>query len=430
MSTRASPSVAVISAAAAAAGVGLGWWLARRGAPAAAPPPSKRDEDDVIAQLARPNILKLAPYHCARDDYTEGVLLDANENAYGATVRCPGDADGYWSCAREPDPPPAASAKDEAELNRYPCPYQWELKGLLARYRGVRKNNLFVGVGSDEAIDLLFRVFCEPRGDACLITPPTYGMYKVCAAVNDVPVVAVPLTPTFDVDLDATLAALRANPNVKLLFLCSPGNPTAKSIPLATVERLLAAPEFTGILVLDEAYADFAATPSACPLVNTHPRLVVLQTLSKAFGLAGARIGFACGDPRLIQLLNNIKAPYNLNKLSSALARRALSPAGIAALERNVADTLVERTRVAAALVAMPFVSHVHPSDTNFLLFAISPPEKAQPIYKTMAERGVVTRYRGTEKHCTGCLRVTVGTPKENDALLRLLVQVAAEMGM
>ena len=336
---------APLVAAVAGGCVAAAWWMASK-----APKRGGAADDDEILSLARPNILALAPYHCARDDYTEGVLLDANENAYGPVARCPGDADGSWAEAA----PPAV----EAELNRYPSPYQWELKELLAAHRGVRRENFFVGVGSDEAIDLLFRVFCEPRGDNCLITPPTYGMYKVCAAVNDVDVLKVGLTPAFDVDVGAVLAAV--TPRTKLLFLCSPGNPTAKSIPLATIERLLNARECArALIVVDEAYADFATTESACPMVARYPRLVVLQTLSKAFGLAGARIGFACGDARLIQLLNNVKAPYNLNKLSSKLARKALSPAGLATLQRNVADTLAERARLAAALEALPFVRKV-----------------------------------------------------------------------
>ena len=225
--------------------------------------------EGIAHKLARPNILSLLPYRCARDDYSEGVLLDANENSLGPAVK------------------ELSSNQIELELNRYPCPYQMPLKELYAKYRGVSSpNKIFVGVGSDEAIDLLFRIFCTPGKDSVLTTPPTYGMYKVCAAVNDVEVITVPLTETFDLRIPEMLEAVTEQ--TKLMFVCSPGNPTAKAIPLSDV-RKLAESSYKGIIVVDEAYVDFSSQGSAVELLDEFPNIVVLQTLSKAFGLAGIR---------------------------------------------------------------------------------------------------------------------------------------------
>lgn len=354
-----------------------------------------------VADLVRPNILKLQPYRCARDDYASGILLDANENSIGATVQSP---------------------PDTLELNRYPCPYQLELKELIAQYRGIRKEQIFLGVGSDEAIDMIMRVFCEPRVENILITPPTYGMYKVCAAVNDVPVVKCSLTPEFDVDVEALMASV--TPATKVLFLCSPGNPTAKAIPQTTIERVLNHSAYDGIVVLDEAYVDFSPDGSACHLVDKYPKLIILQTLSKAFGLAGIRLGMAISNEQTIQILNNVKAPYNISKLTSREAVGAFN--NLPLLQQNVAILLKERERVASALQGLRFVQKVHVSHTNFLLVQMP---KAQEVYKTMADAGVVTRYRGHEMHCDGCLRITIGTASENDAMLALLQKTATDLG-
>ncbi|KAJ1463029.1 pyridoxal phosphate-dependent transferase [Pelagophyceae sp. CCMP2097] len=353
---------------------------------------------DDVCGLVRPNIRKLEPYRCARDDYDSGVLLDANENAMGAVVD-----------SATPD------------MHRYPCPYQMPLKERVAKFRGVEAENVFVGVGSDEAIDLLFRLFCEPRLDNVVITPPTYGMYKVCAAAHDVAVVAAPLVAeTFAVDVAAVEAAV--TPRTKIVFICSPGNPTAKSIPLSVVEQLLKSPKLSRcILVVDEAYVDFAATKSAAPLVKKYERLVVLHTLSKAFGLAAARVGTAIGDKRVIQYFNNVKAPYSINKLSSALAVEAFAPKALAKLESSVATLISERTKLRKALEAKAYVEKVFDSDANFLLFRLKRQDIAKPLYKALADAGVVIRFRGDQQHCAGCLRATIGTPAENLALLALL---------
>ena len=354
------------------------------------------DVSGVVA-LVRPNIRSLQPYRCARDDYTDGILLDANENSIGATV------------APEPG--------DSRELNRYPCPYQIPLKQLISAHRGVRPENIFLGVGSDEAIDMIMRIFCAPGKDSILICPPTYGMYTVCAKVNDVEVQKVPLSPAFDVMVDEVLAAVRKT--TKLIFLCSPGNPTAKSIPLATVEKVAGAA--TGsIVIVDEAYVDFSDTKSACCLIDKYPNIVVMQTLSKAFGLAGIRLGMAMGNPDVIHYFNTMKAPYNISKLTSEFAVNAFKNKAV--MEKNIKLLLSERERVDAALRAFPFVKRVCPSDTNFLLFEL---RNAKAIYSTMADSGVVVRYRGGDIHCKDCLRVTIGAPKENDRFLELLEATA-----
>lgn len=382
----------------------------------------------VAARLARKNILELQPYRCARDDYSDGVLLDANENAYGP-----------------------AAAKNTHTLERYPDPYQVPLKEKLCAYRGngLKPVNVFVGVGSDEAIDLLMRIFCRPGQDKILQTPPTYGMYKVCAKVNDVEIVNVPLTPDFslripEVSVEAVLyyhirywfSNVRMShiylsplntcscqildavtPEVKLLFLCSPGNPTSKALPIEDIVTIAESEKYSGIVVVDEAYVDFSAKGSAVTLVNKYPNVVVLQTLSKAFGLAAIRCGFCIGAPDVIQLMNNVKAPYNINAMTSEMATAAFD--NIHVLDANIKNLLEQRVLVAAELEKLDFVTKVYPSDSNFVLFRLR--EKAQLAYKTMADGGVVTRFRGAEIHCNECIRVTIGTPKENQAFLGAL---------
>lgn len=362
----------------------------------------KSEKTSIAARLARPNILELHPYRCARDDYSSGVLLDANENALGPTSVPTNSMDPY---------------ENHLTLERYPDPYQMKLKEKYAAYRGhgLTPANIFVGVGSDEAIDLLMRIFCQPGKDNILTTPPTYGMYKVCAKVNDVQVIHAPLTPDFDLRINETLET--ANESTKLLFICSPGNPTCKAIPLSDVEKIASSSQYDGIVVVDEAYVDFSKEGSAVSLIQKYPNIVVLQTLSKAFGLAGIRCGFALGSPDVIQLMNNVKAPYNVNSLTSEVAINAMD--NIGTLEQNIATLLEQRSLVAAKLEALEFCTKVYPSDSNFLLFRLK--SKAKEIYKTMADQGVVTRYRGSEMHCDECLRVTIGTAEENNTFLELL---------
>jgi len=330
------------------------------------------------AKLARPNVLSLQPYRCARDDYSTGILLDANENALGPASLPTNSLDPY---------------DNGMELERYPCPYQLPLKQMLCDYRNghvrqiadndrIQPENIFVGVGSDEAIDLLIRIFCTPGytsggGDAIMITPPTYGMYKVCANVNDVGIQSVPLTPDFDLQIPEMLRAV--TPETKLIFICSPGNPTAKSIPLSDI-RLIAS-SVDAIVIVDEAYVDFSSVPSATSIVTEFDNVVVLQTLSKAFGMAGIRCGFAIGPPDVIQLMNNVKAPYNVNKLTSDAAANALT--NTATLDKNIRELLEQRDLMATQLKGLDFVEKVYPSDANFLLFRVK--QKANELYKTVS---------------------------------------------
>jgi len=355
----------------------------------------------VAARLARPNILKLLPYRCARDDYDSGVLLDANENALGPTSVPTNSLDPY---------------DNHLTLERYPCPYQIPLKTMYADYRGhgLNPSNLFIGVGSDEAIDMLMRIFCTPGKDNIMTTPPTYGMYKVCANVNDVEIVQVPLTPDFDLRIPEMLEAV--TDETKLMFVCSPGNPTAKAIPLSHVEKL-ANSSYNGIIVVDEAYVDFSTEGSAVSLVNKYPNIVVLQTLSKAFGLAGIRLGFAIGAPDVIQLMNNVKAPYNVNKLTSEVAQNAMK--NVHVLEKNIKSLLEEREIVMKRLNGLDYVVKVYPSDANFVLFQMKAHSKE--VYKQMADSGVVCRYRGSEIHCHECIRVTIGSSDDTDAFFTAL---------
>lgn len=370
----------------------------------------KKSEDGagLAAKLARPNILELQPYRCARDDYSEGVLLDANENALGPTSVPSNSLDPY---------------DNHLVLERYPDPYQVTLKEKFATYRGngLTHANIFCGVGSDEAIDLLMRIFCQPGVDNILITPPTYGMYKVSAKVNDVDVITCPLSESFDLRVPETLET--TNTKTKLLFICSPGNPTCKGIPLTDIEKVAASSQYEGIVVVDEAYVDFSDKGSAISLIRKYPNIVVLQTLSKAFGLAGIRCGFAIGAPDVIQLMNNVKAPYNVNSLTSEVAINALK--SIETLEKNVKILLEQREIVGTKLESLEFVTQLFPSDSNFLLFRLK--KKAKEIYKSMANHGVVVRYRGNEMHCSECLRVTIGTEDENKKFFELLVKTYKE---
>jgi len=370
-------------------------------------PATKKPKTGIASTLARSNILALHPYRCARDDYSTGILLDANENAIGPTSL------------------PTNSLPDDNSLllERYPCPYQIPLKKLLADYRGgdLDASNIFVGVGSDEAIDLLMRIFCKPGQDMIMTTPPTYGMYKVSANVNDVQIVEIPLTEDFNLRIPEMLAAV--TDKVKLMFICSPGNPTCKAIPLSDVEEL-ANSSYKGIIVVDEAYVDFSKEESAVKLIQTYPNIVVLQTLSKAFGLAGIRCGFALGYHDVIQLMNNVKAPYNVNKLTSEVAVNAMKKIDV--LEKNIKILLGQREVVREQLEKMDFVVKVYPSDSNFLLVRLK--QLSKEIYKHMADNGIVVRYRGSEVHCEECLRITIGTVEENKACLEMLEKTYNEL--
>lgn len=347
-----------------------------------------------LNSLIRPNILDLKPYRSARDDFDSGVLLDANENSFGAPF------------------------EDDLNLNRYPMPYQEKLRSKIADFRGIESQNVFVGVGSDEAIDLLFRIFCQPGKDRVLILPPTYGMYKVSAAINDIIVDEVLLTPEFQIRVDETLNVLTEN--TKIIFLCSPNNPTGNNLKIEDISKII--DNFNGIVVVDEAYIDFSEQNSLAKDVLEKNNLVVLQTMSKSFGLAGIRLGIAMADSEIISYMMKVKAPYNVNKLTSQVALKGFSNTD--AMKTKVNLIKYEREKVIKRLNAILQVEKVYPSDANFLIFRI--PE-ALSLYKKVAARGVVIRYRGNEPHCENCLRLTIGTPAENDRFFEALEKVLAE---
>lgn len=344
-----------------------------------------------IEKLVRKNIQALQPYRSARDDFDSGILLDANENSFG-------------------DP-----FGNEDELNRYPMPYQEVLRSRIADFRKVNVSNVFVGVGSDEAIDLLIRIFCEPGQDRILVTPPTYGMYKVSAQVNDVAIDMVMLTPEFELVTEEVLAGVTSQ--TKIIFLCSPNNPTANVLKRESITKVIEG--FDGIVVVDEAYIDFSGQPGFSEQVNSYENLVVLQTMSKSFGLAGIRLGVALGNPKVIDYMMKVKAPYNVNKLTSQYAIAAFDK--LEDIKKRVQSILDERKRMEDSLLKVEAVERVYKSDANFLLFRI---ENALEVYNKCAEKGVVVRYRGNEPHCENCLRLTIGTPEENNRFLQALKEI------
>jgi len=408
---------------------------------------SKKSPFD-LSKCARPNILKLQPYRCARDDYKDdghNILLDANENAYGPGLAL--DSNGIHPPSNSPLVKPQV---DFLGLNRYPDPHQHDLKSLFCQLRNTHTHtsktltpsNLFCGVGSDEAIDALLRCFCTPGKDKILTCPPTYGMYAVSADVNDIAIVHVPLNPddNFSLQPDAILSKLSEDPSIKLVYICSPGNPTASLISKSDIQRILEHPTWNGIVVVDEAYIDFAPDNSSlAEWVLEWPNLVVMQTLSKAFGLAGIRLGVAFAAPDIAGLLNNMKAPYNISSPTSAIATAALKDQSLTIMRNNRAKILEQRDRLLKELPTIPGVGRFRGgTDSNFLLVEIldKPREEGgQPdnvtalhVYETMAgQRGVVVRFRGKEYGCKGCLRITVGTEKEVDRFLEELSAVLQE---
>ncbi|KAI7355397.1 histidinol-phosphate aminotransferase [Hortaea werneckii] len=397
-----------------------------------------------LKTCARPNILALEPYRCARDDYKDdgtNVLLDANENAYGPGLAL--SSDGKLANAD----PQSDVEVDLLGLNRYPDPHQVPLKQLLCNLRNTKTHtqktltpdNLFVGVGSDEAIDALLRAFCTPGKDKILTCPPTYGMYSVSAQTNDVQVVKVPLdaTNSFQPVPDQIAATLAADPHIKLVYLCSPGNPTANLIHKDLIQQVLSHPTWNGVVVLDEAYIDFAPeNASLAEWVLEHPNLVVMQTLSKAFGLAGIRLGAAFTSPEIARLLNSLKAPYNISNPTSQIATQALLPRNLAVMHQNRERIIVQRDRMVASMPAIPGVGRfLGGTDSNFLLVEMCDTrgqpsnEVALQVYERLAEtRGVVVRFRGKETGCFGCLRITVGTEQEVDRFLVELRGVLEEI--
>lgn len=345
--------------------------------------------EDVL-KLARPNILGLEAYSTARDDCGSNrpeIFLDANENPYNNGI------------------------------NRYPDPHQKALKSRISEIKGIAAGSLFLGNGSDEAIDLVYRVFCEPGKSNTVSIAPSYGMYEVAAAMNDVEFRKVRLRPDFSMDTEAMLAA--TDSKTRLMFICSPNNPTGNSFPVEQIEELLE--RFGGVVVLDEAYIDFSVRPSLASLVKRYPNLIVLQTLSKAWGMAGLRIGLAVADPAVISLMSKVKYPYNINVVAQKMALMKLDEA---AKDKAVAEIVGQRFRLEKELRKCPEVKGIYSSDANFLLVRFDNPDE---VYGRLLAGGVIVRNRSKVSGCEGCLRITVGTPAENDRLLRLLASPVTE---
>lgn len=382
-----------------------------------------------LATLLRPNIAKLVPYRCARDDFKEGILLDANENTHGFLLAQQGSV-------------PA----DSLELNRYPDPHQEVMKTQIAAFRN-RENgggsigaaNMVLGVGLDESIDALMRAFGTPGKDKVLVCPPTYGMYSICANVNDLEVVKVPLTtPDFQVDVAGVLAAVQADPSIKLVYVTSPGNPTAKLVDWDLCVRPLVeqcARVWNGLVVVDEAYIDFCPEGTlAAPKVTHHPNLVVLQTLSKLFGLAGVRLGVTFALEEIARVLNLLKYPYNILVMAADIGERATTAGAIEGMRKTVDTIKAERAWLLEQVSALPGIgANIGGSDANFLLMQVvdasGAPSNAvaEAVYNTMATQlQVVVRFRGKEANCTGALRLTVGTHAENVELVRVLAATLA----
>jgi histidinol-phosphate aminotransferase len=389
------------------------------------------------ANLAPPTI-----YSDYKDD-GHNILLDANENAYGPSFP------KTSASAMAADSHHGTSAGiDLLGLHRYPDPHQHDLKQLLCALRNTHAHtpktltpdHLFVGVGSDEAIDALLRAFCVPGRDRILTCPPTYGMYAVSAQVNDVAIVKVPLRPAeegFAIDVPAVTRALSEERDIKLAYFCSPGNPTGALLAKADIEAVLAHPTWNGIVVVDEAYIDFSPDDaSLAELVTEHPNLVVMQTLSKAFGMAGIRLGAAFTSRPIARLLNSLKAPYNISSPTSALACLALQPRGLAVMRSNRDKITAQRDRLVAEMSRTDGVGRLRGgTESNFLLFemldAAGQPDNvtALAVYEGLAERkGVVVRFRGKEHGCAGCLRITVGTEEEVTRFLESLRRTLQEV--
>ncbi|ETN44152.1 histidinol-phosphate transaminase [Cyphellophora europaea CBS 101466] len=397
-----------------------------------------------LETCARSNILSLKPYRCARDDYKDdghNILLDANENAYG-----PGLAlNDQRSHASGDNSQPKV---DFLGLNRYPDPHQIDLKEKFCRLRNthhhtqkeLKPENLFCGVGSDEAIDALLRCFCVPGKDKILTCPPTYGMYAVSADVNAVDIVKVPLNVQDDFSLQPQLIneRLSADPNIKLVYICSPGNPTGALIRKSDIKAILEHPTWNGVIVVDEAYIDFSPDGSSlAEWVLEWPNLVVMQTLSKAFGLAGIRLGVAFSSRDIAALLNNMKAPYNIASPTSAIANAALEEQNITVMRNNREKIIQQRDRLLKELPQIPGVGRfLGGTESNFLLVELLDGQNGKPdnvtalaVYETMAgQRGVVVRFRGKEHGCTGALRITVGTAEEVDRFLTELRSVLQQI--
>ncbi|WP_418498573.1 histidinol-phosphate transaminase [Flagellimonas sp.] len=339
-----------------------------------------------INSIVRESVKALKPYSSARDEYvsdgSEMIFLDANENPF------------------------------ENGVNRYPDPYQRSLKAVLAEQKGVSESNMLLGNGSDEVLDLIYRAFCEPNQDNIITLPPTYGMYKVLAGINAVENREVLLTVDFEPDVPAILD--KVDEKTKLVFICSPNNPTGNSFKKESIEKLLV--YFKGLMVIDEAYIDFSEKESWLNQLEKYPNLIVTQTLSKAYGLAGIRLGICYASEEIISILNKIKPPYNVNQLTQQKALQRILNED--AVQQEVIQILEERTNLEQALQSLEFVEKLYPSDANFVLAKV---DNADKRYQQLLEKQVVVRNRSTQPLCENTLRFTVGTPTENKTLIAIL---------
>ena len=341
-----------------------------------------------IDSLVRENIKDLKPYSSARNEYTgeASVFLDANENSYGSPL--------------------------DENFNRYPDPLQWQLKQELSKIKGVPPQNIFIGNGSDEVIDIAFRIFCEPVKDNVIICPPTYGMYKVCAGINNVEAREVQLSKDFQLNVEGILSAI--NENTKLMFICSPNNPSGNNMRRVDIEFLLN--NFKGIVLIDEAYINFSRQKTFIQELTEYENLVVMQTLSKAWGLAALRLGLGFASEKIIELFNKVKPPYNINQSSQQLGIKALS--NIKEVNANIKNIVEQRSKVQQQLQEFSFIKEIYPSDSNFILTKV---EDADSLYQYLLANKVIVRNRSKEPLCENCLRITIGTPQENETLINAL---------
>src|SRR5450432_167045 len=346
-----------------------------------------------INLLLREHIKKLVPYASARDEFSGSahIFLDANENSLGSPIS------------------PA--------YNRYPDPHQVKIKEQLTQIKGLPTQHIFLGNGSDECIDLLYRAFCNPGKDNVIIHPPTYGMYEVCAHIHDVEVRRAMLTPRFELDL--TAMEEEVDENTKIIWICSPNNPTGNAFSRSDIEMILN--NFDGLVVIDEAYINFSRQQSFIRELTEYPNLVILQTLSKAWGLAGLRVGMAFASERVIEVLNRIKPPYNIGQASQEGVLVALKET--ATVNEMIKDIVRMRNELAEKISRLSSVLHVYPSEANFLLVKI---RHARQVYETLISKGIVVRDRSSAPGCGDCLRITVGTKEQNDKLLETLSQTGS----
>jgi histidinol-phosphate aminotransferase len=339
-----------------------------------------------IKDLVRSNILNLKPYTSAREMHDSGILLDANENSFGSTF----------------------TGINGLQLNRYPDPHQKDLKSITGKFFSIPEENLFFGVGSDEIIDLLIRIFCEPGRDKAVIPEPTYGMYKVACDINNVETIQVLLNDNFQIDFKSIKE--KYSDKVKIIFLCSPNNPTGNLLYMNDIINLCK--EFESMIIVDEAYIDFAGGGSVINEVKNYPNLIVLRTFSKAWGLAAIRLGFCCADSEIVNILLKVKAPYNVNSLTRYVVEKAIE--NCAKREIYVKSILRERERIKNQLESLKGVEKVFDSDANFLLIKCPEPKAVQ---QKLAEKGIIIRDRSNQPKLEGCLRISVGTEEENDLL-------------